>query len=76
MLLPRLAALRGGDDGRSVVVIEEGRDDDGGSVENAAPSWRAQAATTRLTKKDFMMMAQEIGNDKTVTVHGVNCGLW
>ena len=35
-----------------------GRDDVGGSIdeENACPSWRAQAATTRLMKKAFIVV--------------------
>ncbi len=37
------------------VVLDDGPD--GGSVLKASPSWRAHAATTRLTKKDFMASA-------------------
>ena len=44
------------------VVLDDGPD--GGSVLKASPSWRAHAATTRLTKKDFMVTAgMEIMDD-------------
>ena len=48
LLVPTVAELRG---------VNKGRGDDG-RVENAAASWTAHAATTRLTKKDFMVASK------------------
>ena len=47
LLWPTVAAGR--EDGRRPTI------DDGELVEKAPPSWTAQAATTRLTKKDFIL---------------------